>query len=379
MIPAPLPPDEAHRLATLRALGILDTEPELGFDDITRLASFICDAPISLVSLIDEHRQWFKSRIGLEARETPRDISFCGHAICQPDMFIVPDAGEDERFHDSPLVTTDPNVRFYAGMPLVTETGAAIGTLCVMDQRPRELDPRQRLALTSLSRQVLDQLRLRQTLRHLADEQVRSETLLLNVLPRPIATRLKGGDRMIVDRFEDASVLFVDIVGFTPLSTRMSPGDLIVMLNDVFSAFDALAERYGVEKIKTIGDEYMVVGGLPDRTPDHLERIAAMALDVRDVVARTRVPCGGELQVRSGFAVGPVIAGVIGSKKFHYDLWSNTVNVASRVRGLAAPGGVATTADAYARLAPRFAFGPERVVDVKGLGPTAVRDLLGRR
>jgi len=160
-----IPVDEPERLAELRALRILDTEAEEAFDSLTRLAAFICGTPIALVTLIDAKRQWFKSRVGLEMTETPRDISFCGHAILHPDqLFVIPDASNDVRFRDNPLVTDDPGIRFYAGMPLKMQTGSAIGTLCVIDRVPRDLSDAQREALATLSRAVVAQLDLRRRL-----------------------------------------------------------------------------------------------------------------------------------------------------------------------------------------------------------------------
>ena len=158
---ATLLPDEPQRLESLRQYAVLDTPAEAAFDDLTELAAHICEAPIALISLIDENRQWFKSKVGLDASETSRDVAFCAHAIHQPDLFIVPDATLDERFADNPLVTGEPRIRFYAGAPLLTPDGHALGTLCVIDYQPRELRPDQQRALRVLSRNVIGQLELR--------------------------------------------------------------------------------------------------------------------------------------------------------------------------------------------------------------------------
>jgi GAF domain-containing protein len=165
MIPAK-PANEQQRLAALRGYEILDTKPEAAFDDLTLLASYICQTPVALISLIDADRQWFKSKVGITACETSRDIAFCASAILQPDVFIVPDASRDERFAANPLVVSKPKIRFYAGATLMMD-GHALGTLCVVDRVPRELRPEQLEALRALSRQVQTQLEFRRNLMRL--------------------------------------------------------------------------------------------------------------------------------------------------------------------------------------------------------------------
>ena len=169
-MPAPLTPDEEKRLSTLRLYQVLDTAGEKVFDDLTLLASQICQTPISLVSLVDEDRQWFKSRQGLDTTETPRAMAFCAHTIQTEDLMVVEDAQKDERFADNPLVTGDPKIRFYAGAPLQVENGESLGSLCVIDRVPRTLDEQQRRALEILRDAVIAQLELRRAvtdLRHL--------------------------------------------------------------------------------------------------------------------------------------------------------------------------------------------------------------------
>ena len=173
----PIPQREKKRLKVLWQYEVLDTVPEEVFDDLTELAAQICEAPVALISLVDENRQWFKSKVGTSINETSRGISFCSHAINQSELFIVPDATLDTRFAANPLVTSDPKIRFYAGAPLITPDGYALGTLCVIDQVPRHLRPEQQQALRILARHVVLQLELRRRAKQLSD--IRAENVRL--------------------------------------------------------------------------------------------------------------------------------------------------------------------------------------------------------
>ena len=160
---------EAARVAALDRYAILDSEPEQAFDDLVLLAAHVCHTPMAMISLLDDHRQWFKSRVGVQVRETPKDVSICVHAIQQNDLFIVGDTREDPRFRESPLVVGEPRIRFYAGEPLINEDGYALGTLCVLDREPRILDEEQKSALKTLGRLALRQMELRKNLQLLKD------------------------------------------------------------------------------------------------------------------------------------------------------------------------------------------------------------------
>lgn len=188
---APLHPEEKSRLQKLYEYEILDTEAEQVFDDLTKLASEICDTPISLISLVDPDRQWFKSKVGLDADETEREIAFCSHAILQDKVFEIKDASKDERFSDNPLVTDNPDIRFYAGMPLTSPDGLPIGTLCVIDTKPKALDKHQKRALEILSREVIGQLELRLKTKRL-ENAVKFKTEFLSNMSHEIRTPLNA-------------------------------------------------------------------------------------------------------------------------------------------------------------------------------------------
>ena len=215
----------------------------------------------------------------------------------------------------------------------------------------------------------------REALRYLHEQ---SEQLLLNILPEPIAEQLKGHPSIIADSFEAVSVLFADIVGFTEFSARTSPKELVIVLNLIFSKFDQLAERHGLEKIKTIGDSYMVVAGLPTPNPDHAIAIAQMALDMQAEMVRVGNQTGEAFKLRIGINSGPVVAGVIGIKKFFYDLWGDTVNVASRMESQGVDGAIQVTAATYELLQDRYLFEERGVISVKGKGELTAYLLTGR-
>jgi len=211
-------------------------------------------------------------------------------------------------------------------------------------------------------------------------EQERSERLLLNVLPRAIADRLKEGPGTIAEHHDEVTVLFADLVGFTAHTERTGPRELVAFLDELFTTFDRLADEQGLEKIKTIGDAYMVAGGLPEPRPDHAEAAAEMALSMREHLSDVPAPWGGSgsLSLRIGIDSGPVVAGVIGRRKFIYDLWGDTVNTAGRMESHGVPGEIQVTERTYGLLRNRYAFRPRGRIDVKGKGEMEAYLLLGR-
>jgi class 3 adenylate cyclase len=248
------------------------------------------------------------------------------------------------------------------------------------DYLPKNFDP---VLLRARIDACLEKKRLRDKeqayLREIQQEREKSERLLLNILPAPIAERLKHTADIIADNFEDVSVMFIDIVDFTMLATSMPPAEMVRMLNDIFSAFDSLVDRYGLEKVKTSGDSYMVAGGLTTPRQGHLQAMAGMALEALALAGQFTRSDGRPFQLRIGLHTGPVMAGVIGSKKFIYDLWGDTVNTASRMESHGLPGAIQVTQAVYDQLKDEFVFQQRGEIQVKGKGSMATWLLTGRK
>lgn len=216
-------------------------------------------------------------------------------------------------------------------------------------------------------------------LQNLEIEKEKSERLLLNTLPAAIVNRLKNGEAFIADRIESATISFMDIVDFSPLSEKLSPQELISLLNKVFSMVDALIDKYQVEKIKTIGDSYMAVAGLTIPNPNHAELICELSLDVLNEVQKVNEELGYQLELRIGVHSGPVVAGIIGTKKFSYDLWGRSVNLAGRMESQGAPGKIQVSEITYQMLKEKFDFSPRGEINVRGIGKINTYFLIGRK
>lgn len=246
------------------------------------------------------------------------------------------------------------------------------------DYLPKSFDP---VLLKARINACLEKKRLRdkeqQLFEEIEQERQVADRLLRNILPDAIAQRLKTGEGLIAENFDDVSVMFIDIVDSVPLSSNMPAVDLVFLLNTIFSSFDALADRYGLEKIKTSGDSYLVVGNLPLPLDGHLEAMAMMALDIIDISPRFTRYDGSPLKFRIGIHCGPVTAGVIGMKKFAYDLWGETVNLASRMESSSMPNTIQVTEAVFGRLKDGFTFQPRGQIEVKGKGAMSTFLLTG--
>jgi len=394
---APARPDnEAARQDALDNLKILDTPAEERFDRIVRLTRRLFEVPISYVSLVDRDRQWFKSRIGLEAQSSPRDTSFCGHAILQDEALIIPDARKDLRFAGNPMVIGDPFVRFYAGQPLRSPEGLKVGTLCIVDQKPRVFTPHEYELLHELTALVERELELRdvieaqneaimakdalaesqavlaQTVQELQTSKQQAEDMLHNILPVEVAQELRANGHVKPMRYEPVFVLFTDFVGFTKVAEAMEAAELVEELNECFCHFDWVMGKYGVEKLKTIGDGYLAVAGIPRSTPDDALHVLQAAIEMRDYMAKRKAEREAKgLQfwdVRIGLHVGPLIAGVVGVRKLAYDVWGDTVNTASRVESAGDPGRINASADFHCWVSDRVISESRGLIDCKGKG-----------
>lgn len=382
-----LPANEDVRLRALKNLRILDTPPEDRFDQIVGLAARVFDVPISYISMVDMNRQWFKSKHGIDIVETPRDISFCGHAILQGDPLIVPDLASDGRFSSSPLVTGTPFARFYAGMPVAVEAGVNVGTLCVLDTKPRSLSDAQVRILRDMGQLVEQQLQLLDTieLQHesirlkeqliesqldLAVEKERSDALLRNILPDDIAEELKKFGRVEARHLDEVNVLIADFSGFTAISEQLSAGDLLKELNVCFEEFDRITDRHDVEKLKTIGDAYLCLSGMTETTPDAAGRLLRVAFEIRDFIGRRKREKEAAglpyWDVRVGIHAGPLVAGVVGSRKFAFDVWGDTVNTAARFESNGEPGRVNVSEQFLAGVRDRVGVTERGLVPMKG-------------
>ncbi len=381
----PVPGNEAARVVALRTYDILDSASETAYDDVGELAAQICQCPISYVGFMDDDRLWLKAKYGLppDFHQCPREIAFCTATVCGVEMVVASDVTKDPRFNQLPFVTGEPHFKFYCGVPLITPEGYALGTLCVMDFQTRELTIEQQDALRRLSRQILAQLEMRRRLIGLdqalhdldkarADidaEKTRAEGLLADILPMPIAEELKRNGKVEPRYFQSASILFADFKDFTLLAERWEPAAVVGLLDQYFSSFDAIVARHGLQKLKTVGDAYVAVGGLPEARRLHEIDACLAALEIQGSVAvikaqreKMRLPA---LELRVGIHAGPVIAGVVGKQRFTYDIWGDAVNAAALMESSGAPNRINVSGTVAGHVRTLFELEPRGSIAAK--------------
>jgi adenylate cyclase len=392
-----MPDDEAGRLAALRKLNLLDTSPEERFDRVVKLTMRLFSVPVAYVALIDGDRQWFKSEVGMEQEETPRNTSFCGHAILQDTPLVITDARRDMRFAGNPMVIGPPFLRFYAGRPLRAPGGFKVGTLCAADTKARQFGAEdlallhmlagllerefeladaiaiQRLAQQAKEALVESERRLSTALAQVKVEKSRAESLIANILPATTAEELQKNGCVVPMRYEEVAVMFADFSGFTKVAAKLSPEEVVDELNDCFCHFDWVVGKYGCEKLKTIGDGYLAVCGLPEQRPDAALQLLKAAIDIRDEMEKhyeERVAAGHESwHVRIGLHIGPLVAGVVGVRRIAYDIWGDTVNTASRIESNGEPGRINVSRAFYDKVADQVVAVPRGEIECKNKGP----------
>ena len=361
---------------------------EFAFDDIVDFATEITACPVAFVHFIDSEKQWAMAAANVprETSECQREDSICNVVIRQNDVVVIPDTLEDDRFKNLACVCDTPNIRFYMGAPLINTSGFALGTLCLVDFEPRQMDYQKVEAIKVLARQVVahlelrkqvgmateSQQRLKSALDTLQEEKEKSEKFLRNALPSQIATEwLKHGD--VPPRYcQDVTVGFTDFVGFTQATSTSEPGRLVATLNEFFSRFDDLSSDLGLDRLKTIGDSYMFCCGVTQRQRAHAAYACLGALQfmlaVSEVNDKRRKDGLDPWAMRVGLHSGPVMAGVVGETRFSYDIWGDTVNVAARLEQASDTNRINISEATHHRVKNFFDCTPRGEIEAKNKG-----------
>lgn len=385
----------SDRLAALASYESMDTPPEYEYDALTELAAQICNFPVALISLMDEHRQWFKSNYGVpDMTECPPEISVCSTTVCANEILYIPDLTQDERFKDLPGVAGEPYIRAYCGMPLINPEGYTLGTLCIMDFKPHELTPAQRENIRRLARQAMSLLELRRQLisreailaevhdaRANAEQaHARSEELLNSVFPVQVASELHQTGRVEPKFYDLATVMFADFKDSTLLTDGMEPARLIEHLNHNFAMIDEFGDANRVVTIRTVGDGCLCVAGIPETNRTHPVDMCLMALQLQRSIAKKNQQ--RELmrlkpwQLRIGINTGAVVAGVVGTRRYTYDVWGSAVNLAARLEQTCEPGQISISPSTLHYVESLFKIEPKGSIEVKNMGSIDVYSLI---
>jgi len=386
--PYPVPDNETERNAALLTYRIMDSPPEIAFNELGDLAAQIVACPVSYVSFIHEDRFWFKSKYGMPEDFTgcPREIAFCSLTVAGTELVIAEDLAIDDRYREFYFVVNEPHYRFYCAMPLITPEGYALGTICVMDFVPRQLTIEQQETLRRLAQQLVSLLEHRRRIiemdeamralddahRELASQKDISDKLLDRILPATISEELKTTGKVEPRYYPNATILFADIREFTRFAERLEPRTLIGLLDHYFAAFDEVVRLHGVEKIKTVGDAYLAVAGVPEVDRLHVLRVCLAALGMLEEMkriqaerARLRLPF---FELRIGIHTGAVIAGTIGMQRFTFDIWGDAVNVAARIESVGETGRISVSEQVYHHVKAYFDVTERGSVELKNKG-----------
>ncbi len=367
----PIPKNDKERIVSLHSYNILDSAREEIYDDISEMVAEICNCPVAYVNLIDTERHWMKTTFGLPPgfTEVPREIGFCNITICKTSIYHVPDITKNEFMQNLGMVTGEPHFRFYCGAPLINSQGYVLGTLCVMDFEPKTLDIEKQDLLKKMAYQVVSLFELHKsviTINKLKDEQeydkTISEDLLLNILPQKIITELNEKGKVKPKYYQNATILYADFVNFTQFTRDSEPAYLINELHRYFSSFDEFGKELNIEKIKTIGDAYQCVCGVPESQKSHALRVCLMALKMISFLKEKNVERKQQGQktwhLRIGIHSGSLMAGVIGKSKFCFDLWGECADSAEKIQELSNPDHILVSEETMMLAKTLFEFSP---------------------
>ncbi len=374
---------ESQRLNALYEYKILDSQREEAYDNITELASQLCDCHFAFISFIDKERQWLKSsfHIPQEYREGPRELSFCTRTIEQTDTVVIEDTLLHDIYKDHPQVLGEPYIRFYCGIPIINQDGYALGTLCVMDQKPSTMSALKLSYLDRLAKLVLAQIELNKnlkTLNQLNEKQAlateKTQALILNILPKKIMRELKQHGSVEPHYFESASVVFAKLIN-SEFALQRQPAIMLRRLDQFFNILDDLTRAFSIEKIKTNGNQFMAAAGIPNIDRSHAMKSCLSALSILKFMEKaernSQVQVGEKVNLEAGIAIhsGSVIAGVVGSQKFSYDLWGDSVNTAARILECTDAGEIHVSEITYHLCQAYFEFDDIGHMEVKNMPP----------
>lgn len=383
-----IPANDAERIAALRSYKILDTDPETEYDDITVVAAKCTGCRHAYISFCDDKRFWLKSKYGYPATftERPRELSLCPPTILQSDLLMVRDMSQHPRYAHLPSVVNPPGTKFYCAMPLINPEGFALGTLCVWDPQPKDLDAEQQDCIRRLARQVLAHLECRRHILALTEHEVelqsavsaaqaakeRAEGVLHDVFPGDIASSVIAGQGYGPQFYSMATVMLLDFENFTDVNGSAEPRMLVEQLDRYFSAFDRIVGEHGLQKIKTLGDTYLCVAGLPEVIRDHASRACSAALAIIGTMdrinAERRRLSLQEWRPRILVHAGSMVAALIGENHTTFDIWGAAPTVAKRLIPKCRPCEATITEPVFALVAKSFRIEVRGSADIDKMG-----------